>query len=303
MKTCECGCGNQVNVGRRFVLGHSNFVLRRGRTYEQIYGKERAATVIANCSGHVSSKKGKTYEEFYGEEKASKINQKIITSRFDRFPTEERTKMASENAKIGASHIKGKTLEQFHGVEKGRKLRSGRRDAMIHRLENGTSYLGTKRGYAFGVRFDSSWEERLLLQLNKFDLAGQGFSIERCHYRIEYFYGKLRVYLPDYQLKQFGHVVAIIEVKCEQRLLTVEKELAPYKMRALKRFCQDMLITPCLYTEQHFPNANPEPSSVNELIQLTHKRFAEYVAEKVHRLESEDNQTNNLSVAQEVPNV
>jgi len=40
IKYCECGCGAKVN--NRFIRGHSNLVLRKGKTFEEIFGKERA---------------------------------------------------------------------------------------------------------------------------------------------------------------------------------------------------------------------------------------------------------------------
>ena len=38
IKTCECGCGEYAKPGNRYIQGHH----LKGKTYEQIYGVERA---------------------------------------------------------------------------------------------------------------------------------------------------------------------------------------------------------------------------------------------------------------------
>lgn len=82
MRLCECGCGKGVRS--RFVEGHSFRVLnmefnkvRKGRTYEEMYGVEKALYLKRCRRNSIKSRPvGKTYEELYGSERAGAIRRK-----------------------------------------------------------------------------------------------------------------------------------------------------------------------------------------------------------------------------------
>jgi hypothetical protein len=76
---CECGCNNQIVYKKfyarygwpKYICGHHNKVYikqnRKGKKFEDIYGKKRAKQI----KNKISQKyKGKNYEEIYGKEKA-----------------------------------------------------------------------------------------------------------------------------------------------------------------------------------------------------------------------------------------
>ena len=256
--------------------------------------------------------KGKTYIEMFGKEKAElKANKCAETLR--RHPKLRELALIRGNA--NGVKMLGKTLSELHGVEEAKRItEQGQRTRrerytpeQISEIARGcaiaqNSKFYGKRGNVQGIRSDSSYETTFIRQFLAFN--EKAFSLSRANIGIRYeFKGKTKMYLPDFFIMVEGLICAILEVKDETRLTTIEKESAPYKMAALNAYCKKSMLTPCLYTEQHFPKVNPELSSVNELIQLTHKRFVEYVAEKVQRPAVEDIQANNTAVGREVYNV
>lgn len=87
----------------------------RGKTYEEIYGTEKAAELrqqrkeAAKRNKLGSANKGKTYEEIYGKEKAKEL-----------------TKLRAEACHLVPNHLKGKTYEEVYGLEKATELRRSR---------------------------------------------------------------------------------------------------------------------------------------------------------------------------------
>jgi len=90
-KKCECGCEQVVN--NRFVRGHSNRILTKGKTHKEIYDKEKVILLknrnkrtweekygIENSIKRRKNRakwKGKNYEERFGKKKAKIIKDKI----------------------------------------------------------------------------------------------------------------------------------------------------------------------------------------------------------------------------------
>lgn len=119
-------CGNSLKPNQKFCSPKCQHTWRRGKTWEEIYGKEKAKQIrkkrktgkVITCkhcgiSFYASShelrygrkfcslqcygkwRKDKTYEQIYGFEQAEKIQEKR----------------------------KGKTYEEFYGIEKARKIK------------------------------------------------------------------------------------------------------------------------------------------------------------------------------------
>lgn len=101
---CQCNCGNYAKLGNKFIRGHQRkgktlsnkskeqmrlshlgqISLKKGKTFEELYGIQRAVELKNLCSkgrlGKTSSKKGKTYEELYGEIEAEQLKTRLSKS-------------------------------------------------------------------------------------------------------------------------------------------------------------------------------------------------------------------------------
>lgn len=86
---------------------------RRGKTYEEYYGPERATEIRQKLRAAAQAKsvrtRGKTIEELHGPDKARQIRAKLRAS-----------------AEIKASQIRGKTLVEIHGPERAADIMSKR---------------------------------------------------------------------------------------------------------------------------------------------------------------------------------
>ena len=103
-----------------------------------MYGKKRPPELIAKAvAASVLNSKGKTYEEIYGEERAQEIKQ--ARSIALQKPKSEAGKKANKlngmkgALKIGAAR-KGKTWDEIYGKEKADKMRELRRLRDLNRI-------------------------------------------------------------------------------------------------------------------------------------------------------------------------
>ena len=146
IRECLCGCGNTFEVnksskrkyinGGHFNRGKSKL---RGKTYEEIYGKERAKEkkkhITLTRTGKKlnrkkpSYKKGIKYKEIYGEQKTKEIKQKIINA----------------NIKNGLYWTKEKIVEAYKNLPNIRKseLRYYRRKKLISDTNTIRKYFGS----------------------------------------------------------------------------------------------------------------------------------------------------------------
>ena len=143
-KYCECGCGQIVKEGDRFIHGHN------AKLNPPMKGKHHTREAKQKVS---ESKKGKTWEEIYGEEETKKkrellinrlegkhlsdeVKEKISKEHKGKHHSEERRKKESEaqKGKILSDETKRKISEAFrgidyeerYGIEKAKKLRANR---------------------------------------------------------------------------------------------------------------------------------------------------------------------------------
>ena len=161
---CLCGCGERVKkLGNKYVYGHNHRVesplkgRNTGKTYEELYGVERAKVVkvkIAKAGkgrkypkergiriaeklrGRKSSdetkkkisaiRKGKTFEEIFGVEKAKEIKLKMSATMMGRKPPHA-----------------GKTWEEFFGEERAKELK-----AKVSALHKGKPHILSEEGRA-----------------------------------------------------------------------------------------------------------------------------------------------------------
>jgi len=258
--------------------------LPKGDTYIEMFGKDKAELKANKCAeklrshpdkhrlaverglGRARAQGGMTNVEYFGEIKAKEISDRSIATKRLHYTNEQLSEIA-------------------------------RRSAVIQNAK----FFG-KKGNVCGIRTDSSYETKFVQQFYNF--KEKQFSLSRANIGVYYKYqGKTRLYLPDFSIMIDGLICAIVEVKDETRLMNLETRNAWCKFIALNDYCKKTMITPCLYTNKHFSDVNPELSSVNDLIRLTNKRFVEYVTEKVQRPAVEDDQSNKTAVGQEVANV
>lgn len=96
-----------------------------------MYGKKRSPELISKLvAASVATTKGKTYEEIYGEERAKEIKQKRSLS-LQKPKSESHKEKCRENGIKGGLKIadarKGKTLEEIFGKEKADEMRNLRK--------------------------------------------------------------------------------------------------------------------------------------------------------------------------------
>lgn len=147
----------------------------RGKSYEEIYGEEKAKKIKEN----LSEVRTGTYEELYGEKKAKEVKEK-------------KSKRMSER-------YSGVTWVERYGKEKAEELKKKRREQMIERLD---SLPNVEFPEELDHLVRSSWEEEMgnLLKDNGFEYEYEPFHIK---------YGGGKTYIPDFVIS--GSI--IVEVK------------------------------------------------------------------------------------------
>lgn len=115
-KLCKCGCGRFTRSGRDYLYGHNLLVFRpdkmgiiipskkKGLTYEEYYGKERAKSIVQKLS---NDRCGKNYNEIFGAEKTIIIKGLLSKAHLGRTNTWQ----------------KGKTIEQIYGEKRAKIIR------------------------------------------------------------------------------------------------------------------------------------------------------------------------------------
>ena len=118
-------CGNETRFGS-LRIGYRKFCSRRcsiipyakrikGKTYEEIYGKERAKE-IKKLVGVF--RKGKTNREIYGDEKAQEISKKLSFSsrKFQEENPEYTYEIRSKAGRLGFKSLKENNPEALHRI-------------------------------------------------------------------------------------------------------------------------------------------------------------------------------------------
>lgn len=114
-------CGNETGFGS-LRTGYSKFcsllcvrTYRKGKTYEEIYGKERAKE-IKKLVGVF--RKGKTNVEIYGEKKAQEISKKLSFSsrKFQEENPEYTYEIRSKAGRLGFKSLKENNPEALHRI-------------------------------------------------------------------------------------------------------------------------------------------------------------------------------------------
>lgn len=152
---------------------------RIGKTYEEMYGKEKAAEMKLKRSlrvgksaptyGKESNKKGKTNKELYGEEKALEISLKI-----------------SESGKGRIPYSKGKTFEEIFGKDKAIELKEKNRD--IQRKSSTKAGKTYEEYYGYNNAINIKAKQRLSAIkkiIKNLDKGGQirpGYNPDGCKY-------------------------------------------------------------------------------------------------------------------------
>jgi DNA-directed RNA polymerase subunit RPC12/RpoP len=123
---CECGCGEKIKKGKRFYKWHS----------VRVYSPAKMGLKLK------SNKKGLTYEQYYGEDKAKEVKQKLVNDRkgktFEEIFGEEKALILLEGRKQNwllnnpNDKYKGMTMEQRYGKERAREIKEKMSYASSH---------------------------------------------------------------------------------------------------------------------------------------------------------------------------
>jgi hypothetical protein len=96
-----------------------------------MYGKKRPEIMAKACAASVANSKGRTYEEIYGLEKATELRKQRSDSLKGKKKSPEHAAKSKLNGMKGALKIgaarKGKTWDEIYGKEKADEMRALRR--------------------------------------------------------------------------------------------------------------------------------------------------------------------------------
>lgn len=152
-KLCKCGCGQILTNKGSYITGHNG---KKGLTYEEYYGKEKAKIIKEKQSKARSFiNQGKTWEEMFGEDKAKLLRQQRRETQFNKSFEEQ---FGKEKAKLIKEKIsknsKGKNSSSF--VE-----RFGKERAIIEKQKRSEPQKGRKGN--IGNQNDKKTREKISL--------------------------------------------------------------------------------------------------------------------------------------------
>lgn len=186
-KTCSKKC---------FIKNNKGGIILKGKSYEEIYGKERAEQKKNIIREQNMARKGKSYEEIYGKKRAQKIKRKI-SKKHKGVATPKEVKDKISNAKKGwKSPLKGKTWEEIHGKERAEQMRLN-----FIKLMKG-KYFKPKTKFIYnGKYFRSNWEIAFVKFCEKNNL--------RYYYEPKKFVFDTISYIPDFYLPDWNMWVEV----------------------------------------------------------------------------------------------
>jgi group I intron endonuclease len=127
----------------------------KGKTWEEIFGEEKSKELKKILSDMSKKRKGKTYEELYGEELAKQLKIKRKGKTYEEMYGKEKAKEAKRKIGEGIKRKtrKGKTYEEIFGEEKAKQLKREKSDAIKGRHWN------CKKIRKIDIRKGKTWEE------------------------------------------------------------------------------------------------------------------------------------------------
>jgi hypothetical protein len=262
---------------------------KKGKTYEEIYGYEKAKflrenkknnlEIIKRLNNFSNFQKGKTYDKIYGEKKSSIIKNKI--SKFSK--TQDISKFrkmgqeANKNRKYKSWEDQfGKELSDKKKKELSKKNK-GKNNPMYGKISPKGSGKGVSGWY-------NDWFFRSLLELSfminyieKNNICWK--SAENNNYKIKYidYKNSERTYIPDFILN--GNL--LVEIK-PKRL--VKTPLIKLKTKAAKLFCKKNNMKYKIFTENDFEKLdqyNLKKLLENNKIKLLNLKNKQYILESI----------------------
>lgn len=234
---CECGCGNRVKKkGRRFLHNHHVKVLK---VYEAM-------------AEYASSLKGRTWEEIYGEEKAAKMKKDKSVALKDRSYSEETIALWSSQRKGKGNpfynkhhsnttkkklrnHFKGKHLSKEHrrkvSIGLSKAFEEGRMNRKSKTYKEGKFFSFKNDKF---IKYRSSYELFVYEFLEKMKKV-KSYEVEPFH--IEYLDENLdiRRYIPDILIKYVDGSMELVEIKPRNFISLPSNKC---KFLAAEKFCK-----------------------------------------------------------------
>jgi len=281
VKFCECGCGREVTLGRRFISGHN----RRGcKNSPEFREASRRRMLTDNPAKREDvrkkmslAKRGKKYplERCLKMSKSLTNNPKVIAARkrHNNRAGTETSAIARLNMSNGA---KGKILSSSHreNIRKGLlnhfsvlENRIKRAEQVSDRIKLGGYQYKTGRIYLPSVGrkllYRSSYEKLALILL---DMKPEVQDILVEPIRIPYdFNGKTKIYIPDFLVKLSNGNQILIEVKPRAFV----KGVVLIKAEAAKVWAKNNNAVFCIWTEDILHNSSSTTTSLQEIVRAT----------------------------------
>jgi len=181
----------------------------KGKTYEEIYGIEKAKELKilrSNIVNNLNYWKNRRHQEIF--ENKCKFCQKIFISKGKKRIYCSMSCKARDNNP--ASKRKGKTLEELYGLEKSKSWRCNNSIALLGRKNKNPNGWG-KGGYRKDLNsiwFRSTWEAnvaRILNHLNiKWEYETNRVFLETCSFLIDFWLPDLKINL-EIKGSRFGN--------------------------------------------------------------------------------------------------
>jgi len=262
---------------------------KKGKTYEEIYGYEKAkflkenkknnSEIIKRLNNFSSFRKNKTYDEIYGKEKSLIIKNKI--SNFSK------TQDISKFRKLGQEANKNrkyKSWEEQYGKELSDKKKKeyskkfkGKNNPMYGKISpkgSGKGVSGWYNGWFFRSLLELSF---MINYIEKNNICWE--SAEKNKFKIKYidYKNSERTYIPDFILNDN----LLVEIK-PKRL--VNTPLIKLKTRAAKLFCKKNNMKYKIFTENDFEKLNRynlKELLENNKIKLLNLKNKQYIIEDI----------------------